>query len=394
MIRQGLAVGALVAGAVLTGGWSMQVAAAEPQAAGGAQAGTVATSRPAATQPAATQPAENIVLVRLGDKATITQAEFERYFFGGPPASFKASKEQFMRELVERKWLLLYLEEHPERVPESAIQAQENYIKQRYKLKTDEDFDNWLKKTGRTMESWRTQVLLAAGRTALSNRGRERAKDQEILKKTFEARPADFNGTELSARHILIGSAPYDTPEEKKAKREKAEKLREALISGKLTWAEALKESTCPTRRNNGNLGYFTRHHRMMEGLAEAAFKQEPGKIGEVVETFLGFHILEVTKRHAGGRQFEDSKSDVRLWLEREPYLNAIMEMSRKYPAIGIQPPHEPPPRPITTRPSRLSKPTARPAATRPAGRAVPRPGTRPAGPPPRPRAATAPSGR
>ncbi|HOB75458.1 MAG TPA: peptidylprolyl isomerase [Phycisphaerae bacterium] len=373
MMRQGLVVSWSMAGALLAGAWVVSVATAQqPTTAPGASA--VAETRPAGT--AATQPAHDAVLVLIGDKTAITQAEFERYFYGGAPADFHANKEQFMRELVERRWLLIYLDENPELVPESVIQAQKEHIKKREKLNTDEEFTAFLKKVGRTPESWRMQVLLANGRTALSNRGREKAKNADLLKKLYDDNPADFNGTEVSARHILIGSAPYDTPAEREAKRQKALKLREDLVGGKITWDEALKQSTCPTRLNGGKLGYFTRHHRMMEPLAEAAFKVKPGQVGEVLETFMGFHIIEVLDRHEGRRRFEDSKGDIKLWLEREPYLNAILEMSRKYPAIGVQPPYEPPPRRVTTRPSPLGRPTA----TRPAGRLSPRLGTRPSG--------------
>src|SRR5690606_21724071 len=155
-------------------------------------------------QSPASQPAENIVLVRLGPK-TITQAEFNSLFHSGPALSFESNKDLIMLRLVERKWLEMYLDQHPDLVSEEAVQAYTDRYKTREKLKTDEEFNAWLEKAGRSRKDWDLHCKLVLGSSALSEKGRQRGRDEETLKRMFEARPEAFNGTEVVARHIMIG---------------------------------------------------------------------------------------------------------------------------------------------------------------------------------------------
>jgi hypothetical protein len=167
----------------------------------------------------------------------------------------------------------------------------------------------------------------------------------------------------------------YDTPAEKKAKREKAEKIRQELLSGKRTWEDAVKESTDLTKTINGDLPSFTRHNGIIEELAAVGFTLQPKQFSEVVETPFGFHVLQLVRRDDMNRSLEESKQEIKRWLRREPYVSAIHEAAAKYPSTGIQAPQTP------TRPSYLpevlhtSQPSTRPTLAMP----TTRPSTRPA---------------
>ncbi len=62
-------------------------------------------------------------------------------------------------------------------------------------------------------------------------------------------------------------------------------------------FAETAKEnSDCPSGQQGGDLGEFTRG-RMVPAFENAAFSQEVGKVGEIVETQFGYHLIKVTAK-------------------------------------------------------------------------------------------------
>jgi len=361
-----------VAGAIVLGAggvfWAARAAAPENPPAAGAS-GAAPTTSPAGAV-AASQPASERVLVRVGnrDSGIITQEEFDAYFYGGQPDDFARAKDKFMRELVERKWMLLYAEDHPELNVEATVHEQIQALMKRQNLKTDQELENWLHGKSLTTVAWQRLLRFQAAKSKLTEMGEKKPADEETLKKIFDADPAAFNGTRMGARHILIGYAMYDPPEQKKAKREKAEKIREDLVSGKRTWEDALQESTDSTKTINGDLPGFTRHELLMEDLAAVLYPMELNKVGPVVETPFGYHIVTLFRRDPGTRSFEESKADIKKWLRREPYIAAIHEAMQKYPVVGVQPPVEPV-RPAYMRP-------ALPSTRDPQNRPATRPGT------------------
>lgn len=105
----------------------------------------------------------------------------------------------------------------------------------------------------------------------------------------------------IAARHILIGVQQNDPPEIKDQKKLKAETMQKELTAKPDQFADfAKKHSTGPSAPRGGDLGEFGRT-QMVKPFADAAFAQELGAIGPVVQTAFGYHIIQVTKKTEAG---------------------------------------------------------------------------------------------
>jgi peptidyl-prolyl cis-trans isomerase C len=146
--------------------------------------------------------------------------------------------------------------------------------------------------------------------------------DQELAK----ARPATEAETEtffkeqqavleapetVAARHILIMSDEQDDAKTKEVKRAKIEGIRRELEGGADFEALAKAHSDCPSGKEGGSLGTFGRG-QMVKAFEEAAFTQPLNKVGPVVETPFGFHLVEVTEKNAGHiRPFSECREQI-----------------------------------------------------------------------------------
>jgi len=84
----------------------------------------------------------------------------------------------------------------------------------------------------------------------------------------------------------------------KAAQKTKIENIKKQLDAG-ADFAELAKEnSDCPSGKNGGDLGEFTRGN-MVKPFEDAAFAQEIGKVGDIVETQFGYHLIKVTAKSA-----------------------------------------------------------------------------------------------
>ncbi len=91
---------------------------------------------------------------------------------------------------------------------------------------------------------------------------------------------------QVHARHILLET------------REDAEAIRARLLSGDDFATLARTFSIDPsTRLAAGDLGWFPRGFLLIPEVENAVFELEPGELSEVVESVLGFHIIQLTER-------------------------------------------------------------------------------------------------
>ena len=91
---------------------------------------------------------------------------------------------------------------------------------------------------------------------------------------------------QVNARHIVV------------ATREQAEDLRSKIVAGAdfatLASTHSLDRSTS---LNGGDLGWFPRGLLTMPVVETTAFALDPGELGDIVETKIGFHIIQTIDR-------------------------------------------------------------------------------------------------
>jgi peptidyl-prolyl cis-trans isomerase C len=139
-----------------------------------------------------------------------------------------------------------------------------------------------------------------------------------------------FNGARVQARHILIPLKEGQEKAQSEAVRVKkqiesdvadqvsklpaaadelAKEKARADVLVKIFADAAAKESSCPSKSQGGDLGYFPRAGAMVEPFAKVAFAQKPYQMSDPVATEFGYHII-LTLDHKAGKdvKFDDVK--------------------------------------------------------------------------------------
>lgn len=151
---------------------------------------------------------------------------------------------------------------------------------------------------------------------------------EEESKKFYDQNIDKFRQDEkVRASHILCGIDVKASAEEKKKAREKAEKLRKELAGG-ADFAKLAKEnSTCPSSKQGGDLGFFGRG-QMVPPFEQAAFALKPGEISDVVETQFGYHIIKQTERtKAETVPFDTVRPKIEEYLKSQKVNAAVADL-------------------------------------------------------------------
>lgn len=148
---------------------------------------------------------------------------------------------------------------------------------------------------------------------------------EEEARKFYDQNPDKFTRSEtVKASHILIGTEPSASAEDKKKAREKAEKLRKELAAGASFEELAKGNSTCPSSQQGGDLGFFGKG-QMVPPFEAATFALKPGEISDVVETQFGYHIIKLTdKKAAETVTFKEAQPRIEEYLKGQKVNTAV----------------------------------------------------------------------
>ncbi len=179
-------------------------------------------------------------------------------------------------------------------------------------------FDEFLKRHGLTAALVERQLSWDSA----WNLYLEQQMTDEALEKYFGARRREFDGSELRVSHVLLKVKDLDAAADVSAAIARAERLREQILAGKLTFAAAAEQhSAGPSRRQGGDLGFIARHGAMAEAFSAAAFRLKPGEISPPVVTPFGVHLIRCTDVKPGEQTWQAQRAALARAWSRDRFL-------------------------------------------------------------------------
>lgn len=325
-----LAAGALFAGCAK----EPAPAAAEEEVAITAETEEIFTP-PAVTQAAAPVTAPETVIAIVNGEEIKQQAineEIAKMFPNAgdiPPAQLAQMQaqmnERVLETLVVKK--LLLAEANKENIEVNPDQINETITKIRESLPPGASFEEQLARAGMTEESFRTVLAddLRISNLMKAKLNLDEDPTDEELQAFYDENPRMFERPEsVKASHILVKFDPEDDDAAKAEKKTRLEAIREKIVGG-ADFAETAKESSdCPSSRQGGDLGAFQRG-QMVPSFEEAAFTQEIGTVGDIVETQFGYHIILVTDHMEAGKvPFEEAREAIIKQIQNKKGRSAV----------------------------------------------------------------------
>jgi parvulin-like peptidyl-prolyl isomerase len=337
-------------GVVVLGIFSSSILAQQPQA-----------------PPPVPPPSSPPVQLPTGNAATVNgQAIAEKAIFRSlqrVPADKRAeARAEVINYLIDNVVIDQEMVRQNVAVDNKEIDARLDQIRKEMK-KENKDFDKVMKELFLTEAELRAQI---AADLRWDKFGGKQASDK-ALRELFEKHPAIFNGSMVHARHILVtphntkGGLTADQAKAKlalikkkiddqvaqgMAKRDpktdnlKREEARTKLLDA--AFAEAAKESDCPSRARGGDIGWFPRAGKMVEPFAQAAFALKPYQLSDIVTTPFGHHLILVLETKPGQVvKFEDIK-DVVEDVFKDRLRDDLLTKLRPAAKIVINPPPKP----------------------------------------------------
>ncbi|MBL8890980.1 MAG: peptidylprolyl isomerase [Planctomycetaceae bacterium] len=150
----------------------------------------------------------------------------------------------------------------------------------------------------------------------------DRRVTDDSLQRFFQENKADFDGTRKRVAHVVRVIPPLDPTRpnavEARADLEKAAQaelanVRQQIVSGKKSFAEAAAEySEGTSAEQGGDLGWIVREAPLSEVVSRAAFRLNRGEISPPIVSPHGVHLLTVLEETPGPRTYEQVAEQVK----------------------------------------------------------------------------------
>ena len=161
----------------------------------------------------------------------------------------------------------------------------------------------------------------------------------QSIRDEFESHRSELDGTEVRASQIFLKLPENADPAAVRAAEEKLARLRQEILTGKISFAEAARQhSEAPSAADGGDLGWFGFRGKMPPEICRVAFRLKKGEISAPFRTKFGMHLYKVTQIRPGNLNLEDVRSSVisrlshSLWTQFVAQARAKAQIDWKSP--------------------------------------------------------------
>jgi parvulin-like peptidyl-prolyl isomerase len=195
-----------------------------------------------------------------------------------------------------------------------------NDMQKQRKISPDE-FVKALQREGMTMDAYRKDIRDQLVRLKLIRRdikSKVAVTDEEIGE-YYRKHREDYDGKEAARiRQILLLLPKEENPAAKEKLRADADAIHKRLLNGEPFEPLSAKFSQGPAAAEGGDIGYIEKGMIHSE-VEDAAFSLPLNQISGVIESSVGFHIVQVVdRRGAGIKAIENVREEIREKIDRE----------------------------------------------------------------------------
>jgi parvulin-like peptidyl-prolyl isomerase len=239
-----------------------------------------------------------------------------------------------IEQLVDQQLVRVHLQRSAAKVSPKLMDRQMTQIKERIRRR-DGDPKQVLKTLGLDEAGLKRALLLP-----LTWQAHMRATiTSDQLRSYFTKHHARFDGTRVRAAQILITAK---TPEQRSTAVRQLAEIRSKVQDGQLTFERAVAlHSQAPSRKQQGDVGFFTYQGKMPLSFTRHAFPLKVGQMSQPFESPFGVHLCRITDRQPGTLSLEDVRSAVfkklsdRVWSELVARLRSTAKI--EWAAAGNQ---------------------------------------------------------
>lgn len=221
------------------------------------------------------------------------------------PAALAALREKARSQLVDRRLILAYLADNGFAASTQDIDLAISRVRKQLALQ-EVSLEEYVKDAGMSMGEFRITLQWQIGwRQYL-----QKFITDDNLQRYFDKHRRQFDGTELRVAHILFKVEPRNDEQALSKAIEHAEKVRQQIQSGELSFAKAAtKHSDAPTGAGGGDIGFIARRRPMPEPFSRAAFALDKGQISQPVVSPVGVHLIRCLEIKPGKNTWQDARS-------------------------------------------------------------------------------------
>lgn len=263
------------------------------------------------------------VLVTV-NQHNITEGDLDfSYLSRGITGDVKPATRQVLERLVNQRLMEDFLAQQKIVVPPRQLDESVLKIEKLIRKKGD-DPKQVLTRMGLTPEKLRTAIALPLAWNSYAKREITPARIQSY----FETHHEELDGTRVEARHILL-KLPQDPGDDaiQKAK-QKLASLREQILAGKFSFAEAAaRHSEAPSKNDGGKLVTSAYQGKMPLALTQQIFPLKTGEISAPFQSPFGVHIVKLNKKHPGQFSLEDVRGEIFNILSRLLWNSTVQKL-------------------------------------------------------------------